>query len=410
MMFDYSQKHVVDWHQYHLVYDGQVTWLARLLAEVPDDSLPAVPPEPKSVLTTRGRMRVLPPAERERRNMWLETYADPVPGKLIFRGSNDPGSLWAMVELNLEAGHCSARPTSLNCLMFRETVLAASQGYYEQDPQFHNMVWIEDLEGTQGVAPEMELSVPVFEDGQSVAYALVQVDRYMRWPVTLRRHFLFAKDRFLWVRDELDFHSTFFARIGPSWLSRQMFSSGPNWANTYFDLMPYTGLGQGGGMHYWKNYNYDLLTWFVPRPGMTLTLSDFTEQNFYMNAPLSIRQVWRGLAKEGETLVFDTLLLPHPVKYQNPAANWIADTVKTISADPKQTAVLFEIPGRQEQILVLSGNAGMFEGENVTTDAAQAMVVWRNGQVVNWWVRQATTLKVADKVLLQSAERVNKEG
>jgi hypothetical protein len=415
MMFDYSMKHVVDWHQYHLVYDGQVTWLTRLLAEVPDDSLPPVAPEAKTYLTTRGKMYINTPEERERKNEFVHTTAEQVPGKIIFRGGNEPGSLWAMVDLTNEAGHCSARPTSVNSFMSKEAVLLSSQAYFEQDPQYHDMVWIEDLEGTQGVQPDMEITVPVLEDGKSMSYVVAQVERYMRWPVTLRRHFFFAKDRFLWVRDELTFNSTFLARIGPSWLSRQLYTSGPNWVNTYFDEMPYTGLGKGGGMHYWKNPNYDLLTWFVPRPGMTLALSDFTGQNPYMNAPLSVRQVWRGLARQGETLTFDTLLLPHAVKYQVPEANWLADTVKPLSTDPKQTAVVFDVPlqgdlTRGVHVLLVASNNGTFTGEGVTTDATQAMVVWRGKDVVNWWVRGATTLKVGDKVLMQTTQRENKEG
>lgn len=410
MMFDYSLKHVVDWHQYHLVYDGQVTWLARLLAEVRDDSLPSVAPEAKTYLTWRGKMRPLSPEEREAKNMWIETMPEQVPGKIIFRGSNEPGSLWAFVDLTDEAGHCSARPTSINCLMSKEAVLLASQGYYEQDPQYHAMVWVEDLEGTQSIQPEMDITVPIMEEGREMSYVVAQVDRYMRWPVTLKRHFFFAKDRFLWVRDELDFNSTFFARVGPNYLSRQLYSSGPNWVNTYFDLMPYTGLGQGGGMHYWKNPNYDLLTWFVPRPGMSLALSDYTAQNKYMNAPLAVRQVWRGLVKEGERLTFDALLLPHAVKYQVPDATWLADTIQAVGTDPAQTAAIFDVPSKGERVLLLASNNGTFTGEGVTTDATQAMVVWTKDQVTSWWVRGATTLKVGERVLLTSAERVNTEG
>jgi hypothetical protein len=129
-----------------------------------------------------------------------------------------------------------------------------------------------------------------------------------------------------------------------------------------------------------------------------------------MNAPLSVRQVWRGLAKQGDTLTFDTLLLPHAVKYQRPEANWVADGVKCLSADPQQTAVSFDVPATGEHVLLVASNHGAFTGENVTTDATQALVVWKKDQVVNWWVRGATTLKVGDKVLVQTTERGNKEG
>jgi hypothetical protein len=412
LMWDYSVRHVEDWHQYHLCTDGSITWLTRILAEVPDDSLPAVPIEAKSQITERAAMRVLTPEERTKLQMWTETLPERVPGKIIFRSSNDPASLFAMVELNNEAGHCSARPTSLNCLMANESVLQASQGYYESDPQFHDMLQIEDLEGTQGIQPEMKITVPVFQDAKTVTYAVTQVDRFMRWPVTLRRHYLFVKDRFLWVRDEVNFNSTFFARIGPNWLSRQMNSTdGKTWTNTYFDSMPYTGLGQGNGMFRWKNNPYDLLTYFVPRPNMDLVLSDLTSHNYYMNAPLRVRQTWRGLAKEGETLTFDSLLIPHTVKYKEPNANWLAKTIQPLSTDPKGTAVLFEMPNRAnvtEKILVVIGDTP-FTGAGVTTDAKVAVVVWQGDKVVNWYVRQATKLQVGPAMLFSSAQPADKE-
>jgi len=418
LLWDYSLRHVEDWHEYHLVYDTQLTWLTRLLADVPDDNLPATPVADQSVLTWRGAMRMLSPEERAQRNMWCETTAVQVPNKLILRGTNTPdnpadknnvNSMWAMIELNNDAGHCSARPTSVNCLMSNDAVLLSSQGYYEQDPQFHNMVFIEDLEGTQGIQPEMNISVPVLVDGPQMTYAVAEVERYMRWPVTLRRHFLFAKDRFLWVRDELTFNSTFFARIGPCWLSRQMGpTGGKDWTNTYFDAMPYTGLGQGNGMFRWRNSIYDLLTYYVPRPGMELAMSDLTVHNPYMNAPLRTRQTWRGLAREGRQLVFDTLLIPHAVKYQKADASWLANTIHPLTVGEQQAAIQFELPWRNEKVLVICTDKP-YAGNGVSTDAQFAMIVWRNGKVANWFVRQATRLTVDDVNLLTTAQPTDQQ-
>ncbi|MHB9132930.1 MAG: sugar-binding protein [Armatimonadota bacterium] len=423
LMWDYSVRHVEDWHQYHLVTDQTITMLARLLAEVPDDTLAPAPVEPKSVLTQRARMIPLTPEEREKRRMWMETVPERVPGKIIFRGSNDPNSMWAMIELNNDAGHCTARPTSVNCLMDKDTVLLSSQGYYEQDPQFHNMVLVEDLEGTQGIQPEMAITVPVFQDSKLATFAVTQVDRYMRWPITLRRSFLFAKDRFMLVHDELNFKSTFFARIGPSWLSRQMGpTAGKDWVNLYFDSMPYTGLGQGSGHHKWKNNNYDLLAYFVPRQDMELNLTDMTVHNAYMNAPLRVRQMWHGLAKQGETLSFDTLLIPHTVKYQKPDASWLGNTVKTLASDNHLTAIQYEAPMHNnvnvnERVFMMLGDKP-FTGDNVSTDAQAAMVVWQpvveagkitGWKVANWYVRQGTYLKVDGQTVFQSPEKADKE-
>jgi hypothetical protein len=243
---------------------------------------------------------------------------------------------------------------------------------------------------------------------------VAEVERYMRWPVTLRRSFFFAKDRFMLVHDALDFQSTFFARIGPCWLSRQMGpATGKDWVNTYIDMMPYTGLGQGGGSFRWVNYNFDLLAYFVPRPGMALALTDLAPRNPYMTAPLQVRQTWLGLAQQGQTLTFDTLLIPHMVKNRVPDATWLAKTITPLAADAPQTAVQFEMPSRanpaaMETILVVTGDKP-FAGGGITTDAEQVMVVWQGDKVANWYVRQGKLLKVGEQVLLQSPEKVDKE-
>lgn len=411
MIWDYSINHVEEWHQYHLVYDQTVTMLTRLLAEVPDDSLVPVPVDPKSLVTLRGAMRVTSAEERAQKNQWLETTAERVPNKIVFRGSNDPHSLWAMVDMNSEAGHCATRVTSVNCLMDKETVLLADQGYYEQDAQFHNMVQVEDLEGTQGLQPPERATVPTLAEYRCGVYAMAEVERYLRWPVTVRRHYFFVKDRFLWVRDEVSFQSTFFARVGPSWLSRQMGpASGDNWVNTYFDIMPYTGLGQGGGMHRWRNFHYDLLTYFVPRPNCELSVTDFTTHNRYMNAPLRTRYAWRGLAKEGQTLWFDSLLLPHPIKYQKPDPTPFAHGIQVLASDDDRTALMVDLSWKPipEKVFVLQGRKA-FDGGGVSTDAKEAVVIWQNNQVLDWYVRGATYLRVGDQALMQSAQPVDKE-
>jgi len=409
MIWDYSLNHVEDWHQYHLVYDQTLTMLTRLLAEVPDDSLKAVPVEAKSIATTRGRMRLLPPDERARRNMWLETYADPVPNKIIFRGSNDPMSLWAMVEMNGEAGHCTARPTSVNCLMDQETVLLASQGYHETDARYHNMLVIEDLEGTQGLQPEQTITLPLMKEYRCGVYAVAQVERYLRWPVTLRRHYFFVKDRLMWVRDEARFHASFFARVGPCWLSRQLGSTtGTHWANTWFDMMPYTGLGRGGGMHRWRNYYHDLLTYFVPRPDSQLSVADLSVENRYMNAPLQVRYAWRGLAKAGQTRWFDSLLVPHPPRTLEAGPKSVADGIRVLASSDDRTAILADLPWRYEKVLVTQGRRP-FEGGGVRTDATEAVVIWRGKTLVDWFVRGATYLKVGEQTCFQSPKPADKQ-
>ncbi|HEY3416883.1 MAG TPA: hypothetical protein VGM23_08375, partial [Armatimonadota bacterium] len=402
-IWDYCIRHVDEWHAYHVMYDNTLTYLTRLLAEVPDDSLPEQPIEAKSILTTRGTMRFTTAEERAAKNLMIDMKPDPVPNKLMLRSSNEPGSLWAMIELNNEAGHCPARPTSVNCLMDHETVLLASQGYNENDPLYHNMLYLEDLEGTQGIQPEMKISVPVLRDGKNVTYAVAEVERYMRWPVTLQRHYFFAKDRFLWVRDVLVPHATFFTRVGPCWLSRQMGPvSGKDWVNTYIDFMPYTGLGQGGGFFRWKNYNYDLLTYFVPRPGMSLTTTDLTSRNPYMTAPLQVRQAWMGLAKEGQTMAFDSLLIPHMVKTRVPDATWLAQTIQPLATDPQQTAIQFELPWRNEKVVVVTTDKP-FTGGGITTDAKMAMVIFQGDKVIGWYVYQGTILKAGENVLFSNA-------
>jgi hypothetical protein len=144
-------------------------------------------------------------------------------------------------------------------------------------------------------------------------------------------------------------------------------------------------------------------------------VTDLTPHNAYMNAPLRFRYAWRGLAKEGQTLWFDSLLLPHPVAYQKPDPTPYAQGIQVLASADDLTALLVELEWRKEKVLLLQGRRP-FTGAEVSTDAKEAVVLWQSdpvvsGQwsVVDWFVRGATTLKVGNQTLLESAQPVDRE-
>jgi hypothetical protein len=140
---------------------------------------------------------------------------------------------------------------------------------------------------------------------------------------------------------------------------------------------------------------------------MALAMTDLTSKSPFMAAPLQLRQTWVGRAEKGKTLVFDSLLIPHGIRPREASAAWLADTIRPIAVHDDQTVLTFELPWRREKVLVLTSGKPYTDGY-ITTDAAQAMIVWQGDKITNWWVRQATTLKVGDQVLVNAPTKVDK--
>lgn len=370
-LFDYLVNHSVNVRDYHFEADKNIQGIA-LAHMVADDSVTPVSPGGASRVLTRKEIKPLAEAEQEFGfNVYnMDLGPADVPDKIIFNTDDRPESLWAMIDLCPRAGHHEpAAPGNVIALMDYKAVLTCDQGYFDKTPDFHNVVFVEDLAGTAAVADPMEIALQEFYDRDRAAYARLRVDNYQGWPMHAERRFLFARGRFLLVKDTVEFQSAWMCRLGPAWQAQRISPKlGDHWVNVYVDSLFVTGLGLGRGMHRWINPAQDLLIYHLPQEDCYLEVLNRFEEQPYRQLPIRVRYVWKGMARAGDVRHFTTLLLPHPPA---PSPENVAARVQVLADSPERTAIVVATQENREEWVLLNEGGHLFEGGGIETDARQ---------------------------------------
>jgi len=301
-------------NQYHVPFDTAIDnfVLAYLMA---DDTVAPKPPPSASRVTWR---HPLVPVSLERRRARPGTSpremdaARWIPDKVVLSSGDNAQNLWGLVELLPSAGHGGEVPGNIIALMIHDAALLSGQGYYENVPNFQNLLWIEDLEGLASDPRPMTTDVPMFVDDPAFTFVRIVTTPYQHLPVTYTRDILFYKNGFVVVKDRAKFETTMKVRIGPCIQTRSLGPEcGPNWFNAYYNELYYTGLGLGRGVQSIENPAWDLMVYFTQRQGRKHTVVDRYLENPYRGSPIQLRQTWSGMARAGQEITFTTLLLPH---------------------------------------------------------------------------------------------------
>ena len=337
---EYYYNHLDDRaNQYHLPYDTALNnfTLAYLLA---DDSVAPQAPPTGSRITWRHPLAAVS-EEQQRAHpgtwKWEMDGNSWVPDKLVLSSGTDAQSLWGLVELLPQGGHSGELPGNIIALMQQDAALFAGQGYYENTPDFQNLLWIEDLDGLPADPRPLTTQIPVFVDDPAYTYLRIVTTPYEHLPVTYTRDLFFYKNGFLVVKDRVKFDATMKVRLGPCWYARDLGPEcGENWFNAYYNQLYYTGLGLGRGVQAIRNPAQDLLIYFTPRPERRQTVLDRYLENPYRNSPIQLRQAWSGMVRAGQELTFTTVLLPH-APLMNPSSLL---TPPADSPDPRRIEVL----------------------------------------------------------------------
>jgi len=301
-------------NQYHGPFDSMIEDFVYgyLLG---DDTVKPKAPKPTSRVTWRHPMVKVPLETRQKRPGTSPYVFEPdkwIPDKLILSSGNRSDHLWGAVELLPFGGHAGELPGDLFALMMHDAALLAGQGYNDHYPRLANILWIEDLDGVATDPRQMDTSVPIFVDDPAFTFVRIRTDRYQHLPVVYTRDIVFVKNGYILVKDRARFKSAMKVRIGPCFQTRCLGpESGPNWFNTYYDEMYYTGLGLGSGVQTMQNPSWDLMVYFSPREGRKHTVQNRYEENPWRCSPIQLRQTWAGMARPGQEIVFTTVLLPH---------------------------------------------------------------------------------------------------
>jgi Fe-S-cluster formation regulator IscX/YfhJ len=394
--YRWTSQRIAEWYynyldaranQYHMPYDNALNnfCLAYLLA---DDSVPPTPPPAASRFTWRHPWLPTPPEEMKAHPTWMMRMDSSqwIPDKLVLSSGTGPLDMWGLVELLPTAGHGGELPGNIIALIKNDSALFAGQGYYENTPDFQNLMWVEDLEGVPSPPGLIDTTVPIFVEDQAFTLARIQTTNYQHLPITYTRDLLFNKNGFLVVKDRVKFDRTMKVRLGPCYYARNLGPQcGANWFNAYYDKIYYTGLGLGRGVQVTDNPAWDLLIYFCPRERRKQTVLDRFGDNPYRNSPVQVRQVWSGMMRAGQEITFTSVLLPHaPVLYPQDLLTPSADStdkprLEVLADDDGVTGVKIisdNGPGgaRKETWVLLNTTGQPAEAGPLSTDALLAVV------------------------------------
>jgi hypothetical protein len=346
-----------------------------------------------------------------------------LPFKLCFRSGWRPGDLYMLVDLFPR--HEPMNPAGVLGMSRYNSVLAHaidSKGVTD----WLNMLHVED---PTGKAPRvkntdplladayyMDVTVPTFKDGKHVTVAAVYVKDYNGFPMTLRREFLFVKNRFCLVRDTATFRERFRARLGPNWCTQNVGPQvGGHWANTYFTA-PISFA------HKLHNPQVDLLVYHAPRGDRQLVVTDDTADVRRLTVPYTVRYVWEGDVEPGRPVCFAHLLLPglpkrNLVRSNVPGAaslediygDYMATGVTVLEDGPERTVWRIRSEKGREEWAALNPDGEAFDLEGLGTDARQAYVDVRDGKVAHAFVLGATHLHLGNEDLFRKTERTDHE-
>lgn len=257
---------------------------------------------------------------------------------------------------------------------------------------WHNMLKLEDLSGTAtpltNPNPDtidafyMDVKVEELRDHKLASYARVKVRGFNGFPVDEVREFFFIKNRFVIVKDKAEFREGFLARVGPVWYTQNVGPQvGANWANTYMDAPVFLGARA-------VNPPYppvDLLVYHAPHPGRKLVIKKRPPKASCV--PLSVRYLWRGVVKAGQTVVFSQLLLPHdPMR----RPELLARRVNFIKDTEEETVVRIEVEKGRQEWLTLNLKGRPLKADKLETDARYLYLDIRDGKVTRYLARKTT--------------------
>lgn len=426
----YQQPEYFKHHQLKLT---EPMALAYLFA---DDTLPPVAPEAGSRVVSR--IEVLHP----RNKLAAEKYLGPLdpaadraeiccavvftgreqPSKLVLRSGWEPGDFFVLVDLY---------PSGQTPGILGMTRWGAGLGFGmdSKGSSYDGRLQIEDLGGTAPLRrrtdPNLqdtllqETTIPRFADLKRATFATVVVTDYDGFPVTYTRDFLFIKNRFLVARDTALFEEGFLAQVASLYNTQNVGPQvGTHWANTFFDELRTASFPQPI-----KNPPYDLLVYFVPRPGYRMEVVDRTavDPRAY-SLPAQLRYLWRGAIQAGQKVHFTQVYYPHPpslelarsnapgaVRPQDLMGTAGADAIHVLRDTPGLTVLSFTFDPDRVEWVVSNPDGGPVEEGGLTTDAHYLYVDTLKGQVQSVSAVGATFAALEGQDLFRQAERGNFE-
>ncbi|MHB9027073.1 MAG: hypothetical protein ACYC7E_23295 [Armatimonadota bacterium] len=421
-----------------------------------DETVKETPPTAGVTLTQR-HWRDLTPDNIRLGGQWFTLQKKLTPARIIFRAGPRETDDYLLVQAAQQGGHGHTDAGALSCY-------GGGLAYYlnyatvrlDLCMEAHNLFTLRDpaipgpWPGKWNYQCTTEaVSVPTIGTAADASYARVHIREYpgtvttaesweevkhwkgvwnkpqaigyKNWPVRLDRSVLFVNNKFTVVRDVTSWLAPAQAQMGPNWTFGELGSAGTNWVNVWMPkfLNGHFASEVKNAENRWvmlapvETAPRDLLIWFAPQPGATLTvekLNSMREQvqaigcyvkgNSYLNLPQRAWYTHTGDWKPGEPQAFTTVLMPHAPQV-NAAA--LAAGIKALAAPPGCTALKIT-DGDTQRLIILNNSGKSVTVEKLATDAEAAILTLVKGKPTRLSAWQATTAVLNGKTLAKTAK------
>ena len=230
----------------------------------------------------------------------------PKPSKLVLRSGWNPGDFFVLVDLFPR--HDPLNPLGIvGMTRFGAALTSTIAAKGDSD---ENRVVIRPLDPTvidAGPPAAPETIVEAFVESELVSYASIEVSNYDSAPVTCTRHFLFIKNDFLLVRDDVRLDRDLNVQISSVFNTQNVGPKiSPHAAITHMSQPVAVGTGL-------LNPAVDLLVFFCPQPSCSMQVVDRTASDQRSTGiPTQLRWSWQGAGRKDQAIHFCMLLRPQP--------------------------------------------------------------------------------------------------
>ena len=316
-----------------------------------------------SKITTRREVTSRRPSQYGVPQTWNDFGPNPVvPDKLILRSGYDTGDLYALVNLTRgEWYHGQMESGAVLNLTYRGSTLLNDSNFYDQREKDQNDLLTKRHWGGTHLTTTNPMVVSLFSDYRAATVAWVGWGDPNGWNVDHQRRYYFVKNRFLLVRDRTTFNESMMASTGNIWNAHEVLPEhGTHWYSVYNR--------EPKGLDGWlfKSPEEYLQIYLVDRSPYTYSEWKVVKNENPGSPPYKFAQRWLGQAQAGQTLWFDSLLLPHGSEL-TPGA--VAANINVVFDDG--TNVVFKIAVGAETWTVVDNPGGLAINQGgVSTDAS----------------------------------------
>ena len=276
-----------------------------------------------STITERLDVIPLRPTQRAA-NLPFKPYAfdtgtGPIPDKLVLRSGHAPEDLHVLVNLVAGTfGHAHMETGAIVAMTGGDSVLLSGSSISDEQPDATRPAVTRHYSSTNGPTQPNENNGRTFvnaelTDYRNVSVASVKWSDVYGFTVDHERRFFFVKNRFLLVRDHVVFQEPMDAATGTVWRASDVAGPpGPNWYDLFDRAPPGVRRTTNQTTTDFRNVERYVLLYLVERPGYEIQeCRDPGVSDNPASPPFLISQQWQGDTAMGQSLWFDSILLPH---------------------------------------------------------------------------------------------------